>query len=80
LNWDGIERIVDNGIKLKTGEIVPLDVIIFATGFSVVSSFILVANTFPTRVIRYPRIYRFVEVKALQWGSTLKPRAVQLRT
>ncbi|KAF9075162.1 hypothetical protein BDP27DRAFT_1380799 [Rhodocollybia butyracea] len=36
LSWAGIERIVDNGIKLKTGEVVPLDVIIFATGFSVI--------------------------------------------
>jgi cation diffusion facilitator CzcD-associated flavoprotein CzcO len=37
LNYDGIERIVEEGIKLKTGEVIPLDVIIFATGFSVVS-------------------------------------------
>jgi len=36
LNWDGIDSIVENGIKLKTGEVVPLDVIIFATGFSVI--------------------------------------------
>lgn len=36
LTWDGIESIVENGIKLKTGEIVPLDVIIFGTGYSVV--------------------------------------------
>ncbi|KAJ3725816.1 hypothetical protein C8R42DRAFT_575595, partial [Lentinula raphanica] len=35
ITWDRIERIVENGIKLSTGEIVPLDVIIFATGFSV---------------------------------------------
>ncbi|KAF5389896.1 hypothetical protein D9757_003713 [Collybiopsis confluens] len=35
LKWDGIESIVENGIKLKTGEVVPLDVIIFATGYSV---------------------------------------------
>jgi cation diffusion facilitator CzcD-associated flavoprotein CzcO len=36
LSWDGIESIVENGIKLKTGEVVPLDVIIFGTGYSVV--------------------------------------------
>jgi cation diffusion facilitator CzcD-associated flavoprotein CzcO len=36
LEWDAIETIVEDGIKLKTGEIVPLDVIIFATGYSVV--------------------------------------------
>ncbi|KAJ3503773.1 hypothetical protein NLJ89_g8287 [Agrocybe chaxingu] len=33
LKWDPIESIVEDGIKLKTGEIVPLDVIIFGTGY-----------------------------------------------
>lgn len=32
--WEGIECIVQEGIKLKTGEMVPLDVIIFGTGYS----------------------------------------------
>lgn len=36
LNWEGIESIVGDGIKLKTGETVPLDVIIFGTGYVVV--------------------------------------------
>jgi cation diffusion facilitator CzcD-associated flavoprotein CzcO len=36
LEWDAIESIVEDGIRLKTGEIVPLDVIIFATGYSLV--------------------------------------------
>ncbi len=36
LKWDGIEEIVDEGIKLKTGEVVPLDIIIFGTGYSLV--------------------------------------------
>ncbi|KAL0949998.1 hypothetical protein HGRIS_010007 [Hohenbuehelia grisea] len=35
LNWDGIESIVEEGIKLKTGEVIPLDVIIFGTGYSI---------------------------------------------
>ncbi|KAJ3877300.1 hypothetical protein F5051DRAFT_409021 [Lentinula edodes] len=35
ITWNRIERIVENGIKLVTGEVVPLDVIIFATGYSV---------------------------------------------
>lgn len=48
LNWDGIERIVDNGIKLRTGEVIPLDVIIFATGFSVVGSF---SSSFLNKVV-----------------------------
>ncbi|KAF9032932.1 hypothetical protein BJ165DRAFT_1534821 [Panaeolus papilionaceus] len=34
MNWDGIERIVENGILTKKGEVVPLDVLIFATGYS----------------------------------------------
>ncbi len=29
-----------NGIELKTGEVIPLDVIIFGTGYSLVRSFI----------------------------------------
>jgi len=38
LNWDGIEEVVEEGIGLKTGEVVPLDIIIFGTGYSTVSS------------------------------------------
>ncbi|KAF5318034.1 hypothetical protein D9619_012105 [Psilocybe cf. subviscida] len=34
LNWDGIERIVEDGIVTKTGEHIKLDVLIFATGYS----------------------------------------------
>ncbi|KAI0064568.1 FAD/NAD(P)-binding domain-containing protein [Artomyces pyxidatus] len=33
LEWTAIDEIVEEGIKLKTGEVVPLDVIIFGTGF-----------------------------------------------
>lgn len=33
-NFDGIQRITENGIQSKTGEVIPLDAIIFATGFS----------------------------------------------
>ncbi|KAF4608658.1 casein kinase I [Pleurotus pulmonarius] len=33
LNWDGIDRIVEEGIKTKTGEIIELDAIIFGTGY-----------------------------------------------
>jgi cation diffusion facilitator CzcD-associated flavoprotein CzcO len=36
LKWDAIEGVVENGIKVNTGEIVPLDIIIFGTGFSIV--------------------------------------------
>ncbi|KAG1822745.1 uncharacterized protein BJ212DRAFT_1444991 [Suillus subaureus] len=33
LNFDGIAEIVENGIVTKTGEMLPFDVIIYATGF-----------------------------------------------
>jgi cation diffusion facilitator CzcD-associated flavoprotein CzcO len=36
LNWTPIETVVEEGLKLKTGEVIPLDIIIFATGFSLV--------------------------------------------
>jgi len=38
LNWDSIEEVVEEGIRLKTGEVIPLDIIIFGTGYSTVSS------------------------------------------
>ncbi|KAF8743609.1 hypothetical protein AX14_001672 [Amanita brunnescens Koide BX004] len=38
LLWERIDCIVQEGIKLKTGEIVPLDVIIFGTGYSSVAA------------------------------------------
>ncbi|KAH9998112.1 hypothetical protein BJV74DRAFT_877223 [Russula compacta] len=34
LSYDAIERIVPQGVQFKTGEVIPLDVLIFATGFS----------------------------------------------
>jgi len=34
LTYDGIERVVPEGVQLKTGELVPLDVLIFGTGFT----------------------------------------------
>lgn len=40
LKWDAIETIVEDGIKLKTGVVIPLDVIIFGTGYSIVCHFI----------------------------------------
>ena len=38
LRQDAIDSIVEEGVKLKTGEVVPLDVIIYATGYSLVRS------------------------------------------
>ncbi|KAF9013992.1 hypothetical protein BDQ17DRAFT_434014 [Cyathus striatus] len=37
LQWDGIADIVEEGLKMKTGEVVPLDVMIFGTGYSLVA-------------------------------------------
>lgn len=39
LRWDEIDRVVADGIKTKSGEVLPFDVIIFATGYSVVCSY-----------------------------------------
>lgn len=36
LTWDAIDRVVPDGIIKKSGEMVPLDVIVFATGFDAV--------------------------------------------
>ncbi|KAA1469509.1 FAD/NAD(P)-binding domain-containing protein [Dentipellis sp. KUC8613] len=35
LEWEAIESIVEDGLKLKSGTVVPVDVIVFGTGFSV---------------------------------------------
>lgn len=36
LTYDAIDKIVPEGILTKKGDLIPLDVIIFATGFDVV--------------------------------------------
>ena len=36
LKWDTIERFTKKGVRFTNGEETPLDVLIFATGFSVV--------------------------------------------
>lgn len=36
LNFDAIDHVVPEGVQLQTGEVIPLDVLIFATGFSLV--------------------------------------------
>ncbi|KAF8921179.1 hypothetical protein CPB85DRAFT_1269723 [Mucidula mucida] len=35
LRWDAIDSVVEDGLLLRSGEVVPLDVIIFGTGYSV---------------------------------------------
>jgi cation diffusion facilitator CzcD-associated flavoprotein CzcO len=34
--YESIERVIPEGIKLRNGETIPLDVIVFATGFDTV--------------------------------------------
>ena len=35
--WDPIDSVVEEGIKMQSGEVVPLDAIVFGTGYSIVS-------------------------------------------
>jgi cation diffusion facilitator CzcD-associated flavoprotein CzcO len=44
LRFDPLDEIVEEGVKLKSGEVVPVDVIIFGTGYNLVSSFIQVSS------------------------------------
>ena len=37
LRFDPLDAIVEEGVKLKSGEVVPVDVIIFGTGYNLVS-------------------------------------------
>lgn len=41
LTWDSIDTVVPEGVKMKNGEVIPLDVIVWATGFSVVRAALL---------------------------------------
>lgn len=34
LTWEGVDSLVEEGIRLKSGETIPLDVVIFGTGYS----------------------------------------------
>lgn len=38
LRFDPLDSIAEEGVKLKSGEVVPVDVIIFGTGYEVVSN------------------------------------------
>jgi len=37
LEWAGIEEVLEDGVRLKSGTFVPLDVIIFGTGFEILN-------------------------------------------
>lgn len=38
LRFDPLDSITEEGVKLKSGEVVPVDVIIFGTGYQLVST------------------------------------------
>jgi cation diffusion facilitator CzcD-associated flavoprotein CzcO len=39
LNWDGIAKFTESGIQTNAGEAIDFDIIIFGTGFDVVSHY-----------------------------------------
>jgi cation diffusion facilitator CzcD-associated flavoprotein CzcO len=41
ITYEGIDCVVPKGIKLKNGEVVPLDVIVYSTGFDTVRTGLL---------------------------------------
>jgi cation diffusion facilitator CzcD-associated flavoprotein CzcO len=41
LNWDGIDHFTSEGIVTKTGKEFKFDVVIFATGFEIVSALLI---------------------------------------
>ena len=47
ITFEGVDRIVENGIYTKNGQFFDLDVIIFATGYRVVRSESIVFFVFP---------------------------------
>jgi cation diffusion facilitator CzcD-associated flavoprotein CzcO len=55
IKWDTIERIEEFGIRLKTGELIALDVIIFATGFKMVK--FLQSNEAALLMCLYPGLF-----------------------
>ncbi|KAI0052204.1 FAD/NAD-P-binding domain-containing protein [Auriscalpium vulgare] len=52
-NWDGIAAVTENGLRLKTGEKVPFDVIIYATGFVTEKFPVTIKNTHSETVNEY---------------------------
>ena len=51
LRFDPLDAIVEEGVKLESGEVVPVDVIIFGTGYNLVS---LVYSGFKRRLSPSP--------------------------
>jgi cation diffusion facilitator CzcD-associated flavoprotein CzcO len=62
MNWDGIDRIVENGILTKAGNVIPLDIIILSTGYKevrlpVISYISICAHMKTTGCIALTRIH-----------------------
>lgn len=53
LNWNGIQEIVEDGIVLRTGDKVPLDAIIFGTGFYLAERDVVFRGTSDHTLKRY---------------------------
>ncbi|KAG6918135.1 hypothetical protein DXG01_016324 [Tephrocybe rancida] len=53
LSWEAIKDVVEEGVELKSGEVVPLDVIIFGTGYSLESSELDVRGSKKTTLREY---------------------------
>ena len=56
LNWDGVERFVENGLITKKGELIELDTIIFGTGYDLVSGYqclLAIAKRILSRLLVY---------------------------
>jgi cation diffusion facilitator CzcD-associated flavoprotein CzcO len=79
LNWSPIESVVGEGIKLKNGDIVPLDVIIFATGYSLVKQISrMISGETDGNRNRNQRSLKSQEARAAPYMNTLTARMVPL--
>lgn len=77
IKWDGIDCFVEDGIKLKTGEVIPLDIIIFGTGYSLVRYFILLLFAHNVMEIhRKRRIYACEAAQKPLCTTILRPKEV----
>ncbi|KAH8989211.1 hypothetical protein EDB86DRAFT_2944580 [Lactarius hatsudake] len=57
LTFDAIDRILPRGVQLKTGEVVPLDVLIFGTGFSLMPPRLEIVAYYGLAVPNFPNYF-----------------------
>ncbi|KAG5647262.1 hypothetical protein DXG03_000797 [Asterophora parasitica] len=77
LSWESIKGIVEDGIELKSGEVVPLDVIIFGTGYSLVRGPAEAIGFIPYIGHRNPWTYVSEGARRQQYKSILRNKAAQ---